>query len=89
MKRAGYKKGFPDIFIYEPRGLYNGMSIELKAGSKPTKEQLEWKMQLGVRGYYSIIVPDKFNHFEAIEFLEKEINNYLGLHATLSAPGAL
>ena len=38
-KRTGYMKGFPDLFIYEPRGVYNGLAIELKAkGSSPYKK---------------------------------------------------
>ena len=31
-KNSGYKRGFPDLFIYEPRGKYHGLAIELKVG---------------------------------------------------------
>ena len=30
MKRTGYVKGFPDLFIYEPRGSFYGLAIEMK-----------------------------------------------------------
>ena len=63
-KKSGYKKGFPDLFIYEvskvicekslinPKGFYAGLAIELKVGyNKPTKEQLYWKKELTKRGY--------------------------------------
>ena len=30
MKLTGYKKGFPDLFFYEPRQGFNGLAIELK-----------------------------------------------------------
>ena len=51
-KKSGYKKGFPDLFIYEPRGNYYGLAIELKVGyNKPTKEQLYWRNELNKRGY--------------------------------------
>tara|TARA_R110000824_G_scaffold3139_4_gene14516 strand:+ start:833 stop:1231 length:399 start_codon:yes stop_codon:yes gene_type:complete len=38
-KRNGYVKGFPDVFVYEPKGDYNGLAIELKAiGESPYKK---------------------------------------------------
>ncbi len=30
-KRNGYVAGFPDVFVYEPKGKYFGLAIELKA----------------------------------------------------------
>lgn len=56
MKKTGYKKGFPDLFIYEPRGGYHGLAIELKrVGQYPTPEQTMWKTELDKRGYKSFI----------------------------------
>jgi len=50
-KRTGYKKGFPDLFIYEPRGGYNGLAIELKAlGSSPFKKNGDYKKDYGIGG---------------------------------------
>ncbi|QDP48235.1 MAG: hypothetical protein Unbinned585contig1001_5 [Prokaryotic dsDNA virus sp.] len=55
-KKSGYKKGFPDLFIYEPRGDYYGLAIELKVGyNKPTKEQLYWQKELNKRNYKSCV----------------------------------
>jgi hypothetical protein len=50
-------KGFPDIFIYEPRGTFHGLAIEMKRvkGGKIEPEQIEWKEQLRNRGYASYI----------------------------------
>ena len=30
LKATGYKRGFPDVFVYEPRGAFHGLAIELK-----------------------------------------------------------
>jgi hypothetical protein len=57
MARTGYVKGFPDLFIYEPRGEYHGLAIEMKKvkGSKIEPEQKRWQEQLRNRGYCSYI----------------------------------
>ncbi len=56
MKRTGYKKGFPDLFIYEPRGIYHGLAIELKREYQyPTPEQKAWITELDNRGYKAFI----------------------------------
>ncbi len=57
MKRTGYVKGFPDLFIYEPRGEFHGLAIEMKKekGGTASPEQKEWQEQLRNRGYCSYI----------------------------------
>ena len=51
-KKSGYKRGFPDLFIYEPRGEFHGLAIELKVGyNKASKPQLHWQKELNKRGY--------------------------------------
>jgi hypothetical protein len=56
MKRSGYRKGFPDLFIYEPRRGFNGLAIELKSEEgSPSKEQIAWITRLNARGYYATI----------------------------------
>lgn len=30
LKRMGYRRGFPDLLIFEARGIYHGLLIELK-----------------------------------------------------------
>ena len=55
-KKSGYKKGFPDLFIYEPRGKFHGLAIELKVGyNRATKDQLWWRNELNERGYVAEI----------------------------------
>lgn len=57
MKRTGYVKGFPDLFIYEPRGEFHGLAIEMKKekGGTVSPEQKEWQEQLRDRNYLSYI----------------------------------
>ena len=74
-KKYGYKKGFPDLFIYEvskiDKKLYAGCAIELKVGyNKATNEQRWWRDQLRERGYMAEICT---GIDEALEV----INNYL------------
>ncbi len=59
-KATGYKRGFPDLFIYEiskiDKKLYCGLAIELKVGyNRATKEQLYWRNELNKRGYVAEI----------------------------------
>jgi len=53
MKKAGYKKGFPDLFIYQSRGIWHGLAIEMKrlGGKGPTPEQIAWGKALNDRHY--------------------------------------
>lgn len=53
-KMAGYRRGFPDMYIYEPRGGYCGLFIEFKAKGKRViggSDQEKILMQLAKRGY--------------------------------------
>jgi hypothetical protein len=56
-KRAGMKKGYPDIFLPVPKGIFHGLFIELKkkGGPKPTKEQFEWLNVLAEQGFDSYV----------------------------------
>ena len=52
MKAAGYKKGWPDLLILEPRGEYHGLAIELKVkGNYASIHQKEVISKLRERGY--------------------------------------
>lgn len=75
-KKSGYKKGFPDLFIYEPRGEFHGLAIELKVGyNKPTKEQLYWRNELNNRGYVAEICNGLDESLEVINrYLEGKIS---------------
>ena len=67
-KKSGYKKGFPDLFLYEPRGKYHGLAIELKVGyNKPTVEQLTWLNKLTERGYLAMSSNGLKNTIEIID----------------------
>ena len=60
MKRMGYKKGICDVLIFEPRGKYHGLCIEMKKSMEQGKgivsqEQLQWLHELGERGYKAVV----------------------------------
>lgn len=56
LKKMGYSPGTPDIMIFEPRGLFHGLFIELKTETGTTSlEQKEWNKRLISRGYCSIV----------------------------------
>lgn len=55
-KRNGYVAGFPDVFIYEPKGGYFGLAIELKVkGNYPSQYQRKWIERLNERGYKAVV----------------------------------
>jgi len=74
MKRTGYVKGFPDLFIYEPNADYYGLAIEMKKekGGVASPEQKQWQEQLRNRGYASYIC--KGNE-EAIKVIDEYFNS--------------
>ncbi len=54
--KTNYKKGVPDLLIFEPNKDYKGLMIEIKTlKGRATKYQKEWISSLKERGYYSII----------------------------------
>tara|TARA_R100001530_G_C4310935_1_gene152995 strand:- start:211 stop:621 length:411 start_codon:yes stop_codon:yes gene_type:complete len=56
MKQTGYKKGIPDIIIFESRNGYHGLAIELKTKKGyASKHQKEWIEKLLKRGYYACV----------------------------------
>jgi hypothetical protein len=72
-KKSGYKKGFPDLFIYEPIGKFNGLAIELKVGkNRATKDQLKWQKELNDRGYIAEVCNGLD---EAIDVIDNYLNN--------------
>ena len=57
MKKLGYSAGCPDIMIFEPRGDFKGLFIELKQEKgHPTPEQRKWIEDLNKRGYLAQIL---------------------------------
>ena len=79
IKRMGYRKGLPDMFIYAPIGNYHGMAIELKVDKYPSEEQKAWCDALNRVGYYAVIVP-ALPYIEAQEWVRKEVEKYLEIN---------
>ena len=74
-KKSGYKKGFPDLFIYEPMGKWYGLAIELKVGyNRATKEQLYWRNELNKRGYVAEICN---GIDEVLTVIDRYLNNQI------------
>ena len=69
MKATGYKRGFPDVFVYEARGGFHGLAIELKKGSggRVSPSQNEWQQALEMRGYKATVAK---GYDEAVRVLE-------------------
>lgn len=69
LKAAGYKRGFPDVFVYEPRGAFHGLAIELKKdkGGRVSTSQKEWLKSLQMRGYKATVAK---GFDEAVKVLE-------------------
>ena len=52
MKQAGYKKGIPDILIFEPRNGYVGLALEVKTMvGRASPHQKQWQHDLRQRGW--------------------------------------
>jgi len=51
-----YKKGVPDILIFEPNKKYHGLMVELKVKyNKPSKHQKLWIANLSARRYKAVV----------------------------------
>ena len=71
MKASGYRKGCPDIMVFEPRGKYCGLFIELKTlTGTATKEQKAFILALEDRGYRASIC-------KGFDATKREIDDYL------------
>jgi hypothetical protein len=57
LKRQGATKGFPDLFLPVPRGVYHGLMIELKRvkGGVVKPEQAWWLEQLDIQNYCATV----------------------------------
>lgn len=77
-KRTGYIKGKNDLDIYEARGGYHALFLEIKKDKKsyPTPEQKRWLQDMEQRGYHAIVVKGVD---EAVEAIEK----YLAMQTTI------
>jgi hypothetical protein len=81
-KRMGCRAGVPDIMVLQPAGKYHGMAVELKVvGGHVTPEQEAFAKRLTDAGYYSIIMPPKFEVQDGLEWIQKEVEYYLAMEA--------
>jgi hypothetical protein len=78
-KKAGVKKGVPDLFLLEPRGNYHGLVVELKRirGGVVSPEQKVWLSALNTKGYRAVVC---YGADAAI----REIKNYLNQKGDLN-----
>lgn len=68
----GVTAGFPDLFLFYPVGIHNGLAIELKApGRKPTPEQLQIHDKLSACGYLVLVV-------RSLDSFKRLVTDYLG-----------
>ena len=75
LKRAGLKKGVPDICVPVPNEKYHALYIEMKVKpNKPSPEQLELLSQLNSQGNYAILC---WSASAAMEILDNYIGNKL------------
>jgi hypothetical protein len=56
-KRMGYSAGTPDILIFEPKGKWHGLLIEMKRekGGQVSEHQKEWLQKANDRRYYAVV----------------------------------
>ena len=68
-KRAGMKKGYPDLSLDVARGDYHGLRIELKkTRGKLSPKQNEWRNWLLDRGYLSVVCWGEDEAKQALKF---------------------
>ena len=54
LKRAGVKRGVPDLCLPVARGKYHGLYMEMKDETgKESSEQAWWREELTAQGYFS------------------------------------
>jgi hypothetical protein len=80
MKMMGYIRGCPDIMIFEPRGTFHGLFIELKVPAVPSiqkagkieNHQVEFLGKLERAGFQALIA---FGAREAIEIIDRYMDS--------------
>jgi hypothetical protein len=71
MKRMGYMNGTPDLIIFEPRGIWHGLFVELKVpGGAVSPDQTSFLAKAFERRYATAVC---WSYEEAI----KTVDNYL------------
>ena len=73
IKRNGYMRGKNDLDIFEARGGYHALMLELKEKAYPTKAQKDWIAAMNERGYCALVTTGLDETLEVIdEYLSKE-----------------
>lgn len=74
LKRLGMRVGFPDLLIFEPRGKFHGLAIELKRrkGGRVSDAQSKCLEELSERGYRAEVA-------KGFDEAKKIIDEYLKL----------
>jgi len=73
MMRMGYRKGTPDVIIFEPRASFHGFFIEFKAPKGKTSEsQDKFLLEAHNRGYATAVC---FSTADGIRLLEVYLNH--------------
>ena len=68
LKKKGVKSGVPDCLIFEPKGNFIGLAIELKIKpNKPSKNQKEWMKNLTNKGWFCSVCYDIDDAINTIE----------------------
>ena len=71
LKKMGVVAGMPDVMIFDPRGGFSGLAIELKAGyNKPTENQKKCLRELENRNW-------KVFWSKSIDEVLEKIDNYM------------
>ena len=71
MKKAGFKKGLPDVMILQPNRQNHGLMIELKTlKGSVTPEQKVWIEKLNKQGYKAVVC-------KGLESAIKTLEDYL------------
>lgn len=73
LKKAGLKKGVPDLCLPVARGNYNSLYIEMKRNKRcrPSAEQIEWLTALNAEGNFAVVC---YSAEKAIETIKWYVN---------------
>ena len=73
LKRAGLKKGVPDLCLPVAKGYYNSLYIEMKKNRKcrPSADQIEWQIGLNAEGNLAVVC---YSADEAIQTIKDYLN---------------
>ena len=77
-KKMGVKSGYPDIMIFEPKGKFHGLFIELKSDiGRISNEQENVIEELNKRGYKALIMPLRMDFQIAFNWLRNRVEEYM------------